>query len=375
LAVPLPRLQNRHSGPAQSMPHIIDAAEHSVPRLRRAHSHESVDSATSLQSTQSAKSTHSSHRSTISMHSLRSSHSLQSLHSMHSVPRSYPLNNTPYLRSIRSQPLLPGLSLHGAPNEGYSTPNSSFSEDPIVALERMLRDRDESGGGKLDFQEFADALTEADDDVGAADLENIFKSICDDEMEISIERFVRYIRSSYIQTQRKSFIVTGKTHSATTRIAFRSAFPDVFGDDLGDDRHRELWADAQISSIHKLTEKFQEEAENPGVVDFAEFEAAVKNIGLDFKKHELDRLFGLFLAEQRRSRKREKGLKAGRNSKHELSLKFLAQFLEPKVEGKAEYSRLKPRQIIKAVFIGMLIDHNGQSNDGHMVRQRQREEQ
>jgi len=303
------------------------------------------------------------------MNASGSMHSRQSMQSVHCPLSSHsPPSSNPFLRRARSHPLPHGLCgqpLYGAVNEGYSTRNALAAEDPISALERLLRERDEVGGGKLDLQEFADALSEADDEVTAGDLEHIFKSICDDEMEISIGRFIAFIRRSYHRTQRRSLIVDGKAHSATTRIAFRCAFPDVFGDDLGDDQELEIWADAQIASIHRLTERFQEEAENPGVVDFAEFEAAVKNMGLGFKKHELHRLFGLFLEEQRGARPRKK--RKGRASKHELSLKFLARFLEPKVEGNEEYSRWTPRQIIKAVFIGMLIDHNGQNN-GNMVR-------
>lgn len=116
----------------------------------------------------------------------------------------------------------------------------------IMKLERLLRDRDEAGDGKLDMQEFQDAVAEADGDVDDNDLEHIFNSICDDKEEIHIDRFIAYIKKSYHQTQRRSFIVNGKMNPATPKIAFRSAFPDVFGDDLGSDENRELWADAQV---------------------------------------------------------------------------------------------------------------------------------
>ena len=139
LAMPLPRLQNRHSGPSTSVqvPHIIDAdhiAHHGphggMPRLRRAASHESVESSMSTHSTQSRSSavTSKSGQST-SMHSLRSTQSVG-----RSFPAPIAVNNSTYLRSIRSQPMLPGLA-----NEGYSTPNSSMgtiglpsiAEDPV----------------------------------------------------------------------------------------------------------------------------------------------------------------------------------------------------------------------------------------------------
>ena len=115
-----------------------------------------------------------------------------------------------------------------------------------MKLERLLRDRDEAGDGKLDMQEFQDALTEADGDCGDNDLEHIFQSICDHKGEIDIDRFIAYIRKTYEQSQRRSFIVNGKMNPATPKIAFRSAFPDVFGDDLDTDENRELWAGPQV---------------------------------------------------------------------------------------------------------------------------------
>jgi len=256
-------------------------------------------------------------------------------------------------------------SLH---NDGYSTPNSSvgtlgsglpsITEDPITKLERLLRDRDEAGDGKLDMQEFQDAVTEADNEVDDNDLEHIFKSICDHKEEIHIDRFVAYIKKSYHQTQRRMFIVSGKMNPATPKIAFRSAFPDVFGEDLDSDENREVWADAQIRSIKKLMEQFEAESEN-GVVDFAEFEAAIRNLGINFSKPQMNRLFVIFLGEQEAKRKRlkKRGIR-GQKSKYELSLKFMAEYLEPKVEDNDKYGHLKPKQIIESVFLDLLKDYS-----------------
>lgn len=223
----------------------------------------------------------------------------------------------------------------------------------------MLRDRDEAGDGKLDMQEFQDALAEADGDVDDNDLEHIFKSICDDKEEIHIDRFIAYIRKSYQQSQRRSFIVMGKMNPATPKIAFRSAFPDVFGDDLDADENRELWADPQIRTIAKLQEQFETESESGGVVDFAEFEAALKNLGIKLTKTQLNRLFVIFLGEQEAHRKqlKKKGIR-GHKSRYELSLKFMTEYLEPKVEDHGKYGHLKPKQIIKSVFLDLLRDYN-----------------
>ena len=146
LAMPLPRLQNHHSGPVQSVqvPHIIDADHggHGMPRLRRAASHESMESTQSMGSTQSRS-------SVVTSKTLESVHSMHSIRSTQSMQRAFPgpiaVNNSTYLRSIRSQPVLTGLA-----NEGYSTPNSSMgtlgpmglpviAEDPVSDGTMCLR--------------------------------------------------------------------------------------------------------------------------------------------------------------------------------------------------------------------------------------------
>lgn len=96
-----------------------------------------------------------------------------------------------------------------------------------------------------------------------------------------------------------------------------------------------------------------------GVVDFAEFEAAIKNLGIKLSKSQMNRLFVIFLGEQEAKRKdlKKQGIR-GHKSKYELSLKFMAEYLEPKVEDNEKYGHLKPKQIIKSVFLELLKDYN-----------------
>ena len=111
-----------------------------------------------------------------------------------------------------------------------------------------------------------------------------------------------------------------------------------------------------MSSIHKLEEQLQEEAENEGVIDYPEFQAAINNMGIDFSKKQLKKIFAHFLGEQDEYH-RKMGIPKNRIKGHEYEVKlgFMMDILKTKVEN---HQHLKPKQIIKLALGELLLNDN-----------------
>ena len=107
-----------------------------------------------------------------------------------------------------------------------------------------------------------------------------------------------------------------------------------------------------------LLAHFKEEAESESgiAIDFPEFEAAIKNMGLFLKKERLKKVFARLLGEQDLENERQ-GIPKRRRKGHEyeLGLEFLMTFLKHKVKN---YRDLKPTQIVKVVFMDVLEEQD-----------------
>eukprot|EP01083_Nonionella_stella_P040177 109188_1 len=209
------------------------------------------------------------------------------------------------------------------------------------------------------LEEFEEAIQEIDHAIAMNDLEQIFAHIAGKQKEISIAHLIAHVRTTH-NTSNNAPITTPMT-------LFRGAFPDVFGD-INDVENREIWGDAQNDSIRQLEKALQEEAENEGVIDFPEFEAAISNMGIRLDKTHLEKLFAHFLGEQdvydtkmgNKLRRYDTEQLMGIDKKYELKLGFLMHILQEKVEN---HEHLKPKQILKLGFMELLL------NDTHLNTQ------
>ena len=108
--------------------------------------------------------------------------------------------------------------------------------------------------------------------------------------------------------------------------------------------------------MHKLVEQLQEEAEQQGVIDFPEFKAAVTNMGIDFNKHQLKKLFAHFLGEQDDfDRKFGRLPPKTKDKQYEVRLAFMIDLLKTKVDN---HEHLKPKQILQLAFMELLLHEN-----------------
>jgi len=273
---------------------------------------------------------------------LQSASSVHSAHSHHSVQSS--------VHSVHQATMSP-RSFHQVQ---LSSSMKSVQSDIIKKLKKILRDKDDTGDGKLDLEEFSEAIHDFDPDVSAHDLEDIFHLFCDKTThEISISKLIKFI--SKAQNDKQAPI--NSLASPTPKAIFRGAFPDIFSDDDDDvASHREIWGDAHSTSIHKLEEQLQEEAENEGVIDFPEFEAAINNMGIEFTKAQLKKLFAHFLGEQDVHDRKLKILKKRKKGReYEVRLAFLMELLKKTVDN---HAHLKPKQILQLAFMELLMNEN-----------------
>ena len=116
-----------------------------------------------------------------------------------------------------------------------------------------------------------------------------------------------------------------------------------------------------------LKQRLEEETENVGVIDFAEFEAAMNNMDIALRKEQLNEIFTHFLNEQELENMRNAVETKQTRKTHEVALDFLIRFLEQKVDN---HEHLKPAQIVKLVFMDVLHDLDDGDDDDTFVRPR-----
>eukprot|EP01084_Bolivina_argentea_P285212 489054_1 len=106
------------------------------------------------------------------------------------------------------------------PHQPLPIPQQSASTSLSPTLKYLMHkliEKDDNNDGLLDLQEFIEAIHEIDTDVDDDDIEHIFSVIGKGKYnEISINKFIEYIRSN-------------STKTSTPKKLFRGAFPDLFG--------------------------------------------------------------------------------------------------------------------------------------------------
>jgi len=207
----------------------------------------------------------------------------------------------------------------------------------LSEIERILMNRDNANCGSLDLDSFQDAVTDLDPDCAFNDIEYIFKLIADSDhgsSHIAIAALIEYMDNAL----RRLDITSMDIQSATR--TFHAAFPQLFADRKGLQK-RIIWGNAQTSSLHKLLQELNEEAENEGVIDFPEFVSAIKNMGIKVDKEEMKKVFDHVLR-----------LQNTEESQDEIEVSFLMRLLEQRIKRHSVHS--KARILIQCSLMDLL---------------------
>jgi len=218
----------------------------------------------------------------------------------------------------------------------YKSPNRK-AISPLSALEQMLRDVDDGKNGMLDREEFEEALLSVDENCSRHDIDHIFQSLCTQSEEISITKFITYVRHRTKSTRGLE----------TPKLTFHAAFPDVLSHDDEDEDDAQVdtdvWGGAKMSAMRQMEKQLRAEAENDGVIDFPEFAAAMSNLGIHFEKRQLRLIFKHFVGAQ--------PILTQTDGEHEVDVQFVMHLLGDVME---YYSHLQPQQMLKKALMELL---------------------
>ena len=86
----------------------------------------------------------------------------------------------------------------------------------------------------------------------------------------------------------------------------------------------------QMSSLHKLLQEFNEEAETEGVIDFPEFVSAINNMGIKVDKSSMKRVFKYVLRRQ-----------SPQESQDEVQVSCIMRLLEERIKRHCGHSKAR----------------------------------
>eukprot|EP01084_Bolivina_argentea_P224903 380188_1 len=135
------------------------------------------------------------------------------------------------------------------------------------------------------------------------------------------------------------------TKEKIIRIAFKNIFEPNSGKSSMTNSLNvtttQLWGYSNGTSLQRLQKELNDEATDNTTLDYPEFESAMSNLGVLFKKDKLISLYSYFLEEQNKS-----------NIRKELNIEFFIKYLGETVKN---HQQMVPKQIIEAGFGQVLL--------------------